>query len=249
VASAGRTVASVSKRRAVCPPVCWPRVCVFMHMRGNGLMNGGRRRAERVLFRAPAPADLSVKARCLSSHVWKLSDGRLHNCVLSVFSARGVCVCVQSRSRSATAAEAQTTEGWWAPRCPAPAACRGTRTCCTTSSTWARWWPRPSGASGNTPTAGVCVCGPPAHSGSEQTMATSSLSGSSVDSVAATAGTYPTGQISLKLQYPTFYPEPEQLPASPSPDHVSIVLTSPEKESRTIKPAAAAKKHMVNPAQ
>ena len=82
-----------------------------------------------------------------------------HTCViLSLCVCVCVCVCVQSRRPSAITTGERVTEGWRTPRCLEPGVCRGTRTCCSTSCTWARWSRRSSGASGNTPTAGVCVC-------------------------------------------------------------------------------------------
>lgn len=74
-------------------------------------------------------------------------------------------VCLQNWTRSATTAGAQITEGWQAPRSQVDSVCRGTRTCCMTSSMWAPWMPRLSVASGITPSAGTpafdnlsCVC-------------------------------------------------------------------------------------------
>lgn len=74
-------------------------------------------------------------------------------------------VCLQNWTRSATTARAQITEGWPAPRSQADSVCRGTRTCCMTSSMWAPWMPRLAVASGITPSAGTpafddlsCIC-------------------------------------------------------------------------------------------
>lgn len=74
-------------------------------------------------------------------------------------------VCLQNWTRSATTARAQITEGWQAPRSQVESVCRGTQTCCITSSMWAPWMPRLSVASGITPSAGTpaiddlsCIC-------------------------------------------------------------------------------------------